>query len=319
MVMRNLCASDVPSVATLIHSIGWQQTEEDLLSLVAGGTVIGDFEAETGELLSVAALQTFHEPSGTALESEHARGYSWLSYVATAPRARRRGLASALVASLLASAPAGVPIGLYGSADGAPLYASRFGFVDCAQAQLMALAPHHAPCNPSPSSAPRGCVLVPASEALDEIAALDARVYGVDRAAALRRWARAGSVGRAGWALQCDGEVVGFVLSRALHDGVILGPLVCRGDDEADALLSCALGSLGSERPTVQMLVLRVDAEAEALAARFGFERVGEVPARLMVAATVAAHASMPWLDRMPQARVERAPRPFAAAGYEFG
>ena len=60
--------------------------------------------------------------------------------------------------------------------------------------------------------------------------------------------------------------------------------------------------------------------EGSALADRVGFERVGAVPSRLMTRGpSGSGPGSIAWVDRMPRARAESLPRPFAAAGYEFG
>ena len=189
MVARRLRALDAPSVTALIHTVGWQQTQSDIDALLTRdeSSAIGTFEEAAfedgdGELLSVAAMQTFHAPSSRDT------GYGWLCYVATAPQMRRRGLASALVTTLLSSVPAGSSIGLYGSVDGAPLYERRFAFVDRGHAQLLEfnkakMSAVHTPTKPA------GCSLVPAAKALPEVLALDRECYGVDRAEALSRWA----------------------------------------------------------------------------------------------------------------------------------
>ena len=328
MVTRPLRRADVPDVTALIHSFGWGQTSTDIEACLDSTETqtLGEFDTATNQLVSMAVLQLFTRRSTSDT------GYGWLSYVATAPHARRRGLASALITTLLSTAPQNVPIGLYGSPDGAPLYAARFGFVDRGHANLVELSTDALRAIQCPT-APRECALVPAAEVMSAITALDELTSGVDRSAALDRWAA--TTPEACWALRtdADGEVVGFVICRPLHpSGVFIGPLTCRDDAEAEVLLRAALTSVPQETThSAQMLTIDVwggDGEAprpsstgdkapgDAFAtARLGFERLGEVPSRLMVQGT---RPSVPWVDRVARAS-EGAARPFAAAGFEFG
>ena len=330
MVTRPLRRADVPDVTALIHSFGWGQTSTDIEGCLDSTETqtLGEFDTATNQLLSMAVLQVFTRRSTSDT------GYGWLSYVATAPHARRRGLASALITTLLSTAPQNVPIGLYGSPDGAPLYAARFGFVDRGHANLVELSTDALRAIQCPT-APSGCALVPAAEVMSAIIALDELTSGVDRSAALARWAA--TTPEACWALRSDadgGEVVGFVLCRPLHpSGVFIGPLTCRNDAEAEALLRAALSSVPRETPLAQMLTVDVwggegalpgpptgdEAPGEALelaTGRLGFARLGAVPSRLMVHGT---RPPVPWVERAARARREGATRPFAAAGFEFG
>ena len=131
--MRPLSSVDAQAMTSLIQGdgIGWQQTADDISQLLRGDAadVVGAFEEGSGELVSVAALPRFRGDKGE---------WAWLCYVATAPRARRQGLATGLVASLFQDLAAGTPAGLYGQL-GAPLYASKFGFVDRGFAHLVRL------------------------------------------------------------------------------------------------------------------------------------------------------------------------------------
>ena len=336
MVVRRLRPVDVPVVAALIHSIGWGQTASDVENLLSreecralGSYEEAGFEDGPGELLSIAALQCFDEPQSR----EETRGYGWLCYVATEPHARRKGLAGALITMLLSAAPVGTSLGLYGSAVGAPLYEKRFGFVDRGHAQFMSLGSDALRSIQPPTALPPGCSLAPASEVLPGVLALDQTVYGVDRSQELSRWAcvepATGQTRRACWALVSGGDVVGFVLGRAMHPGerIFLGPLIARTEDEAEVLLHAALSALSDDIEEVSMLVLDVGGpageiygEGSALADRVGFERVGAVPSRLMTRGpSGSGPGSIAWVDRLPRARAENLPRPFAAAGYEFG
>lgn len=316
-VIRRLCAPDATSVTSLIHQIGWQQTESDVRELLSReeSVAMGAFE-EGGELLSMAALQSFEEPSP---------GYKWLCYVATAPQARRRGLATAVLTMLFSSVPDGSSIGLYGSVDGGPLYERSFEFVDCGKAQLFGMG-RDALNTVCSHAVPLGCSFVPASAVLPEVLALDLQCYGVDRAEALSGWTHSSAC----WALLGpEGDAVGFVMGRPMHpgSGVFIGPLIAQSEAEAEALLRMALSALPADTQQVNLLVIDVcgmpvhygegladDHEGMSLATRIGFEPVGEFPARLM-----ARGPMMPWVDNLPKARQEGATRPFAAAGYEFG
>ena len=196
-VTRPLLPSDVPSMAGLIHSdgIGWGQTEDDLLTLFRAdnSVFLGAFDESTNELLSMAGLPAH----GTC------HRWSWLCYVVTAPSAQRRGLATDLLNALFANAPSNVPIGLYGSPAGAPMYAAKFGFTDRGTAHLVSLsrtvckegaseptAAAAAAADQSAGTAPLSVVPLSA-ERLPEIATLDAYACCVQRPDALAAWAKA--------------------------------------------------------------------------------------------------------------------------------
>jgi len=93
---------------SLIHSpgVGWQQTSTDLAELLDDhhGAALGIFDSSTGALLCQAMLPSFC-PGGDQF-------WGWLAYVATAPEARRRGLATSLVSALLASGTGSPSVGV---------------------------------------------------------------------------------------------------------------------------------------------------------------------------------------------------------------
>ena len=276
--MRELRLTDAPAIATLIHSFGWQQTERDLRHLLSSNNVIafGYFEESTSELLSLAALQSF---DSTAEAGEI--GFGFLSYVATTPHARRQGLASALVTSLLAFVPSSIPIALLGSPDGAPMYKAKFGFTDRGHGHLVSMGKEklarikidYAGFRPFFGSAggekrmvliPKletlyDVSLLPAEEALDDLLELDRRVFGVDRRDALSKWVDA--YPDSAWAV-CDyaeGHILGYVVCRPMHPtGFFLGPMVCESMDHAECLLLAALAGLPDGVEEVHALMLDV-------------------------------------------------------------
>ena len=336
--IRILRASDASAMTSLIQGpgIGWQQTTSDVEHVLEQGTVLGIHDSS--QLASTAAWI----PTGN--------DFGWLAYVATAPASRRRGHARELVSRLLATTAAQggcLNCGLFGSELGAPLYAS-LGFSTRGDAQFVeAQLPL--------SVDQRGCAqrpdrLVPAAEALPQLLALDAVIYGVDRSALLTRWSQ--RMPEAGWVLlSADGHTAdGYVLGRAIHPagGAWIGPLVARDVREAESLLRAALeGAAASGCDKVQALLPALLAfeertqtwqprraadgsvgageggeggedAARALAARYGFRAVG-TPSLLMVRSD-DPRALPPWAQRLlPEALQQGSARPFAATGFEFG
>ena len=274
----------------LIHSpgVGWQQTSTDLAQILGDnhGAALGIFDSSTGALLCQALLPSFG-PDGD-------QSWGWLAYVATAPEARRRGLATSLVSALLASGT-GSPsvVGLYGSRAGVHMYETA-GFRRCGTAQLVQRSAEIRPA--VGSAAADGSVersaacsslqrLRPADVITSGVAELDARVYGADRSTTLARWAKSGM----GWVLLdargmargrdshgaqtrhvlsaqcthwcmalCAVQAKGYVLGRAIFpSGLFLGPLVACDPADAEALLRAALDAAPNDAP-VQMLLPQV-------------------------------------------------------------
>lgn len=339
---RALVAADVGAMEALLHDpgVGFQQTADDLRTLLHHhANVLGTLDS-SGDLLSMAALPTY---------SLHGhKVWSWLSYVVTAPRAQRRGLATALVAALLTTLPPEHPVGLYASVQGAPVYAAA-GFVDHGIAQLVSIEGGSARRSARPEPHLLSHTLLPAHECLDALSRLDRDVYGLDRAQILESWAL-GPARELGWAMVgADGEVAGYVLGRPIHpSGFWIGPLVSETAEAAEALLRAAMRRIPADAQAVHMLPMEawevprgapearghVEAfEALALVQRLGFSPLGAI-ARLMVRGGSSGGASsgggasgggssggVPplWLKRNARAITKGTPRSFAAAGYEFG
>ena len=333
---RALVAADVGAMEALLHApgVGFQQTADDLRTLLHHhANVLGTLDS-SGDLLSMAALPTY---------SLHGhKVWSWLSYVVTAPRAQRRGLATALVAALLTTLPPEHPVGLYASVQGAPVYAAA-GFVDHGIAQLVSIeggsAMRSARRSASPEPPLLSHTLLPAHECLGALSRLDKDLYGIDRAQILESWAL-GPARELGWAMVgADGEVAGYVLARPIHpSGVWIGPLVSDTAEAAEALLRAAMRRIPADAQAVHMLPMEAwevprgapearghvqPFEALALVQRLGFSTLGAI-ARLMVrggASGGGASGGVPplWLKRNARAITTGTPRSFAAAGYEFG
>ena len=327
--VRALGMDDALASTSLIRGdgVGWQQTEEDLRLALTGGNALGVFQ--DGELVSMAALPTI------------APNFGWLAYVATAPTARRRGYARQLVSQLLLSRKQDdFTCGLYGSEMGAPLYRS-LGFTERGEARLVELRRRSVELRRrSPRvGVTRPANLVPAAEALPQLQALDAAVYGTDRSALLNRWCqkRPG----VGWVILSDDgtKADGFVLGRPIFSssgGTWVGPLIARDEKAASTLLQAAID--GCEGELVQALLPRwyvyddrsrewhpplsdeaaSNGEAWALAQQFAFETVG-TPSLLMVRSK-DEETLPPWGHRLlPEAQAMQTARPFLATGFEFG
>jgi GNAT superfamily N-acetyltransferase len=325
--VRALGPDDVLASASLIHAdgIGWQQTEEDLKQVLNGQDALGVFLGDS--LVSMATLPAI------------APDFGWLAYVATAPDARRRGYARLLVSQLLSARGNRFACGLYGSEMGAPLYRS-LGFTDRGEAKLVELRKGSRSRSRSTARPLAGAKLVPAAEALPQLLALDASIYGSDRSALLTRWSR--GLPDVGWVL-LDEEghrAEGYVLGRPVFPsgGTWLGPLVARDERAAATLLEAAIEGCDGElvqallpsaydfdkrarqwRPPPPSDQAADGGEAWALARQFGFEALGDAPILLMVRSE-DEEVLPPWGKRLlPDARRVRTARPFLATGFELG
>ena len=342
---RLLCPADAPMMASLIRALDWGQTADDLVQVMANGPALGTFDAASNELVSMAAL-----PGYDSATTDKDTGFSWLAYVATKAEARKRGLASAKLITLFGGLAPTQPVALYGSLLGAPLYASRFDFVDRGSAHLMCIKSEalasEALAHLQPHAAVDGDLLdggtlVPASECLPQVAKLDALVYGTDRSAALARWVQSPppqpACPPASWAiLHRDGHATGCIVARPISSsgGVFLGPLIASSGASAEALLRQSLSAIrawGLEGGVTELLTIQpweqgkeADASGESasrlLAESLGFEQVAA--SRLMVMRG-DGRAAPAWIDRAAQARraapVAASPWPWAAAGFEWG
>mmetsp|Transcript_157918 Transcript_157918/g.506484 ORF Transcript_157918/g.506484 Transcript_157918/m.506484 type:complete len:415 (+) Transcript_157918:60-1304(+) len=296
-----LTAQDLPAMERLIHGpgIGWQQTRRDLERLVEEGAFMGMFQAsdEGGSaLVSMAALRRFSGAGGGA--------WGWLSFVCTAPAARRRGLARRVVEALLRRAGGDLPVGLYGGGIAVDLYTS-LGFETRGEGRFLRrrAAPVAEATSPSAAGAQPELLEVESAR-FAAVLGRDREVYGTERSRDVLSWLRPPGFG---FVLPSGA----YIVARPRHpDGAWLGPVVARRDYEAFALLSAALRELDGRGggPVEMILPAGAPPAISGIAQQLGFEDLG--PTTLMVKN-----------GDVPLARGRSGPsfQAFVASGFEYG
>ncbi|HZU26339.1 MAG TPA: GNAT family N-acetyltransferase [Bryobacteraceae bacterium] len=237
-MIRRLRAEDVDSAMELSDAAGWNQTAADwrmLLELAPERCFCIDCD---GRLAATATLLCY------------GRRLAWLGMVLTRPDYRRRGFARALVEHALDAADRAliVTVKLDATDQGRPLYAS-LGFHDEQPVERWLGAAMNGEGSPPPA-------LSRFTEQLDREAFL------ADRSTMLRALAARGGA---------YSDQGGFLLTREGACASYLGPCVAERRETAESLIAAALTTRSG---SWFWDLLPANAEAVALAHRFGFERV---------------------------------------------
>ena len=225
--IRVLTAADLDGAFALSAAAGWNQRVADwhmLLQLAPAGS----FAALAGNRIV-----------GTAIGIDYGT-FGWIAMMLVEPGWRGRGLGARLLEAAIAAIPHERPIRLDATPLGRPLY-QRYGFEDEA-----ALTRHVA--EPSSSRVDArvdaAAALAPAEvrrltlSDLPAVAALDARVFGADRAVLLE-WALRGAGQYAHVVQNGAGAHYCFGRSGRLFDQI--GPVIGADDEAARALVTAAL------------------------------------------------------------------------------
>jgi GNAT superfamily N-acetyltransferase len=237
--LRPMHAGDLLAMHGLAQQMSWPHRAEDCAQLLALGTGIVAVET-TGLTIGVGLRWSFGEVGTIGL-------------VLVAPERQGRGIGRALMTALIGDAEPRTLM-LNATAEGLPLYETlgfvSTGFVRQHQGRLGegSVLPR-APDAPVRRAAP-------ADHA--QLCALDATAFGADRSRLIGRLLADGDA----WVVDRAGQPAGFAVLRPFGRGMIVGPIVAPGEDEAIALAAAAAAAAPAG-------VLRVDipAEAERLAA----------------------------------------------------
>lgn len=233
-------AGDVAVMHRLAQQMSWPHRLEDCAQMLAfgAGTVAVD---ASGATTGVGLRWSFGHDVGT------------IGLVLVAPDRQGRGIGRALMTALIAdSEPRAIM--LNATAEGLPLY-EKLGFVSTGLVRQHQGWLGEGSVSPTaPAVAVRRAV--PADHA--KLCALDAAAFGTDRSPLMSRLLADGEA----WVVDHGGWPAGFAVMRPFGRGMIIGPIVAPGEDEAIALAAAAARAA----PTG---VLRADipAEAERLAA----------------------------------------------------
>ena len=225
MILRLLGEVDLPDALRLSSTAGWNQQLEDwrmLLSLAPAGC----FAALDG-----AAIV------GTSMGIPYGE-FSWIAMMLVDPAYRGQGLGRRLLEAAVGAVPADRPVRLDATPLGRPLYES-FGFVEetrLTRFTATAAARRALTFETAQAIRPLG------EAALEQIAALDGRLFGADRSAVLRwalnRWPQYARRTQA----YADG---GYCFGRQGRLFDQIGPIVAQSDQAAELLVTGALAGAG--------------------------------------------------------------------------
>jgi GNAT superfamily N-acetyltransferase len=220
--LHALDARHIAGCERLVAQAGWNQVADDWRIFLELGHGFG-VSGEDGQLVATAATLPFD-------------GFAWISMVLVDAGARRRGLATRLLARCVESIRAGgrVPF-LDATPAGREVY-RRIGFRD-----LVALRRWQRD-ERVVTAAPRADLRAPRDDDWPALLALDRRAFGADRAPLVRRLAaRSGA-----FASVAEGPrgITGFVLGRDGRVATQVGPLVAADEATALCLLDAALAKI---------------------------------------------------------------------------
>jgi GNAT superfamily N-acetyltransferase len=265
--LRPMQAGDIAAMHRLAQQMSWPHRPEDCGQIfqLGAGTVALD---AAGSTIGVGMRWGFGRFVGT------------IGMVLVAPERQGRGIGRALMKSLIADSGARALM-LNATSEGLGLYEklgfSRIGLVRQHQARFA-----ERPAVPAAPSVPLRRV-VPADHAA--LCALDDAVFGADRSALIERLLATGDA----WVIDGAAQPAGFAILRPFGRGMMIGPVVAPGENEAIALVAAAARAAPPG-------VLRIDIVAHA-------ERLGDwlTTAGLQVIDTVTTMSLGDW-PALPQA-----------------
>lgn len=268
--IKRLTGQDTAQLVALSASVGWDDTPEDIESLLAAGQVFGHKSAD-GQLLSSAAICVYGQ--GTLAS---------LGLVIVHPSQQGLGLGRAVVLRCLASLPGQMPVMLAATPQGAPLY-ERLGFRRVATLAKV-ICDEYQP----PTERQERWLLSRLSETdLDRIVELDAQAVGAERRQLLA--ARIRQAKDAIVLTEPDGSITGFGLAVQGPENLLIGPVVAPDTEMALAIverLAQGQGKVRMDVPSSRQQFL------SSLAGR-GFQIVNTPPVMMLNAIALPGDATL--------------------------
>ncbi|WNF28204.1 GNAT family N-acetyltransferase [Streptomyces sp. C11-1] len=237
--IRRLSREDLVACADLCEDRGWPRDEHRWGLLLAAGTGYG-IDAPDGKGLAATCMLTLYGPQLAAV-----------GMLLVAGRHGRQGLARRLMRQVMEDV-GDTPLALYATEQGQPLY-EKIGFFPVGRAERVGGHFRADGTGGSPASPHASPVTTRPAEAADlqAMVRLDLPVFGIDRTHLL---ARLPAFADRLQVAEEDGELVGYAALWPSGHSHVIGPLVARDTDTAQALVTALAAT--TDRP------LRADADA---------------------------------------------------------
>lgn len=232
---RPMHAGDLAAVHRLAQQMSWPHRPEDCAQMLQLGSGVVAVDA-VGATIGVGMRWRFGDGVGT------------IGMILVERERQGRGIGRALMTSLIAGSGARALM-LNATAEGLGLY-EKLGFVPAGAVHQHQGRVGESPVLPAAPSVPLRPA-VPADHAA--LYALDEAAFGADRSALIRRLLANGVA----WLVDGAAAAAGFASLRPFGRGMMIGPVVAPGEDEAIALVAAA----ASAAPPG---VLRIDITARA-------------------------------------------------------
>jgi GNAT superfamily N-acetyltransferase len=222
LVARDINDVDVELLHALSISVGWPHRSKDW-----------DFLRRAGR--GIVAVDEIVRVFGSAMWFPHGDDFATIGLVITTPRAQAQGGGRWLMDQVLEQC-GDRNLALNATRAAYPLYVS-LGFTS---EGIVYMRQGETPQTLPPMPALDGELSALPSDRVSEIAALDARAFGTNRARLLALLAEDASIA----ALSRGGEVVGYSMCREFGRGHVIGPTVARDDQDAVHLTAVHLKKL---------------------------------------------------------------------------
>ncbi|MCA1035160.1 GNAT family N-acetyltransferase [Bacillus infantis] len=217
--LRRLSEDDIQGLITLSAAVGWDYEQEEVLTVLKSGTVLGH-KTMAGVLISCAALIPYD------------RSLAWLGLVITDPGFRGKGLAKKVVQGCLELAADGTSILLVATEEGRPLYL-KLGFSEVDTIHKYLCRNYNQPAVPE-----KGKVSIIkgfSPDYFESLVEFDKPAFGDGRTVFLKN--RIAQAKRCLLAFDAEGKLIGYGLSIQGPVNLILGPIAAEDTETASLLL----------------------------------------------------------------------------------
>ncbi|MHC0432732.1 GNAT family N-acetyltransferase [Streptomyces sp. O3] len=218
--MRRLTSRDLIACADLSEDRGWPREEHKWGLLLAAGTGYG-VDAPDGGLLAACVATDYGPRDRPELTA--------IGMVLVAERYARQGVGRRLMRHILA-ARTPTPLTLHATANGAPLY-EELGFKTIGRAEMVRGRFRPTDTDAAPGVRTRSAT----AQDLPSILRLDAEVFGTDRTHMITRLPAFADQFRVA---EDNGEISGYAAAWPNMDTHVIGPLIARNTETAQALVA---------------------------------------------------------------------------------